>query len=172
MKYLVIFLFTAAAYAQPDVNVLSEFEFENIQINGHTISQIRTANGEKVQMQNLYGTALEYNAYNSGKSKAFNYGNFTIGFSSSSSGSNTTELSNFKITGPSVTIRIDNIQFSVNDNISVLSPLNLAENNGGNYIPGIKGYIIAPCEKCNHFVYIKFSELNQSILEIGYIELT
>lgn len=41
MKYLIFFLLTAAAYAQPDVNALDEIAFEAIEIDGQTIDQIK-----------------------------------------------------------------------------------------------------------------------------------
>ncbi len=172
MKYLIIFLLTAASYAQSDRNALGETAFEAIEINGQTIGQIKATNGQKSQMLNLYGPALDYKAYNSGKSIEYMYSDFTLAFSSYISSSTTPILGSFEITGPSTTITIGNIEFSVGDNISVLSTLNLVENSGGNYVPGIEEYLIAPCEKCNHFIYITFNTSSQLITEIGYLELT
>jgi len=123
-------------------------------------------------MLNLYGPALDYKAYNSGKSIEYTYTNFTLAFSAWGTTSATPELSSFEITGPSITITIDDIDLSIGDNISVFSPLNLVENSGGNYLPGIQEYLIAPCEKCNHFIYITFNTSSQLITEVGYLELT
>ncbi|HKK62053.1 MAG TPA: hypothetical protein VJ951_05810 [Bacteroidales bacterium] len=172
MKYLIIFLFTAIAYAQSDRNALGETAFEAIEINGQTLGQIKATHGQKSQMQNLFGSALDYKAYNSGRSIKYTYTDLSLAFSAWITASATPELSSFEITGPSTTITIGNIEFSVGDNISVLSPLNLVENTSGNYLPGTKAYIIAPCAKCNHYIYIRFNMSSQLITEIGYIELT
>ncbi|MBS3737738.1 MAG: hypothetical protein KGY51_01925 [Psychroflexus sp.] len=159
-------------FAQPDVNDLSKAEFESIQINGHSLNQIRITHGEESQIVNLFGVPDEKQISTvSGESYSYFYNQgFEIGFSTLYGGNAT--LGSFEITDSSMTISINNVNFSVGDNISVLSPLNLVENSGGNYSPGIKGYIIAPCEKCNHFIYIKFSVINQKITEVGYLELT
>ncbi len=172
MKHLIIFLLTVTAFAQVDVNDIGETAFEAIEINGQTIGQIKATNGQKSQMLNLYGPALDYKAYNSGRSIKYTYTDLSLAFSAWGTASATPELGSFEITGPSTTITIGNIEFSVGDNISVLSTLNLVENSGGNYVPGIEEYLIAPCEKCNHFIYITFNTSSQLITEVGYLELT
>ncbi|WP_145990495.1 hypothetical protein [Psychroflexus sp. MES1-P1E] len=172
MKYIYILLITTTVFAQPDVNVLSEVEFESIQLNGHSLSQIKDTYGEESQIVNLFGVPDEKQISTvSGESYSYFYNQgFEIGFSTLYGGNAT--LGGFEITDSSMTISINSMNFSVGDNISVLSPLNLVENSGGNYPQGIKAYIIAPCEKCNHFIYIKYSVINQKIIEVGYLELT
>gem|GEM_PF-1268909 len=172
MKYLVIFLFTAAAYAQPDVNVLGETAFEAIEINGYAISQIRSTHGAKSQIKTMFGKPDKTRVNTSvGKSYGYKYQEgFKIGFSTLSSGD--APLTSFEITDQNITVNISGISFSVGDNISVLSSLNLVENSGGNYLPNIEEYLIAPCEKCNHFIYITFNTSSQLITKVGYIELT
>jgi hypothetical protein len=172
MKYILIFLITTVVYAQPDVNVLSETEFESIQLNGHNISQIRNTNGQESQIVNLFGQALEFNSYSSGRSKQYIYDDFNLNFSSYISESNTNELSGFELTKSTTEIIINNVNFSIGDDISVLSPLNLTPNNGGNYPPGIRSYIIAPCEKCNHYIYVEYSIISNKIGKVGYVEMT
>jgi len=172
MKYLIIFLFTAIAYAQSDRNALGETAFEAIEINGYAISQIRATHGAKTQIKTMFGEPDKTRVNTSvGKSYGYKYQEgFKIGFSTLSSGD--APLTSFEIIDQNITVDISGISFSVGDNISILSPLNLVENTNGNYLPGTKAYIIAPCAKCNHYIYIRFNMSSQLITEIGYIELT
>jgi len=172
MKYLLIFLITTTIYAQPDVNDIGETAFEAIEINGNAISQIRSTHGSKSQIKAMFGEPDETRVSTiAGKSYGYTYQEgFKIGFSTLRSGD--APLSNFEITDQIFTVNISGINFSVGDNISVLSPLNLVENSGGNYIGDIAEYLIAPCEKCNHFIYITFNTSSQLITEVGYLELT
>ncbi|NEV94863.1 hypothetical protein G3567_11985 [Psychroflexus sp. YR1-1] len=179
MKLIYFLLITTASiYAQPNVNVLSEDEFESIQINGHSISQIRSTNGNEIQIIDLFGTYNNLKATNLGGVsyeyffKSLNNGEFKIGFSSTNSSSGEVPLSNFEITDKDINLSIKGVNFSVGDNISVLSPLNLEKNTAGNYSSRVEAFLIAPCEGCNNFLYIKYNIHDQSILEVGYIEMT
>jgi len=172
MKYLIIFLLTTAAFAQSDRNAIGETAFEAIEINGYPISEIRSTHGSKSQIKAMFGEPDKTRVSTiAGKSYGYRYQEgFKIGFSTLGSGD--APLSNFEITDQSITVNISGINFSVGDNISVFSPLNLVENSGGNYLPGIERYLIAPCEKCNHYIYITFDTSTQLITEVGYVELT
>ncbi len=173
MKYLIIVLITASSvYAQPDVNSFGEANFNDIMINGKSIQNIKNTNGDQTLMFNLFGNAANVEQSATGKSIKFVYNGFSVSFGSYvSDGSNLT-LSSFEIESSAPNLTIDSINISVGDNISVLSPLNLVVNNGGNYPTGIKGYIIAPCEKCDKFIYIEYSQINNTIVNIGYTVLT
>lgn len=172
---LIFFLFIASIsiYAQPNVNVLSEDEFESMQINGHSLRQIRSTNGNEAQIINLFGTPMDKEInIEPIESYRYEYLGFNLNFSGYISSTNQSVLGSFDIKDSSVNISIKGVNFSVGDNISVLSPLNLEKNTAGNYSSRVEAFLIAPCEACNHYLYIRYSTHDQNILKVGYIERT
>jgi len=174
MKLIYFLLITTASiYAQPNVNVLSEDEFESIQINGHSISQIRSTNGNEAYIINLFGTPADKKITSKPeKSYGYYYNGFSLNFSSYISETSEPILGSFEIVNSNFELSVKGVNFSVGDNISVLSPLNLEKNTAGNYSSRIETFLIAPCESSTHYLYIRYDINSQEILKIGYIERT
>ena len=175
MKFIYLLLlagFTATAQTNVVVNVLTESTFEAIQINGYSLSQIKNIHGEESQIVNLFGVPDEKKISTvSGASYEYYYNEgFEIGFSTLYGGNAT--LGSFEINDSTMIININGVSFSVGDNISTLSPLNLNENTGGNYENGVKGFLFAPCSRCDETVYIHYNTLTQKIIKVGYFEPT
>ncbi|OUR93973.1 hypothetical protein A9Q87_04515 [Flavobacteriales bacterium 34_180_T64] len=147
-------------------NIITESEFDNIKINGISLLNIKNTLGEQNAMESLFGVPNDETIDPDGEFTNFEYNGFSIGFSALLSGDlNQPILGAFQITNGNYNISIQDITFTIGDNISLLG--NIVFNTTNNGSPSI---VYMHCEGCNNFIIIRFNQLTNTITDIQYIE--
>ena len=54
---ILLFAFTSLAQCQPNANIISQTEFNNIEINGTKLIDLKNTLGEQNDIENLFGIA-------------------------------------------------------------------------------------------------------------------
>ena len=164
---ILLLIITSIAQCQT-ANIISEAEYNNIEINGINLTTIKNTLGEQNDIEALFGHAIEEVIDPDGEFTHFEYDGFNIGFSAIISGGTIDQpiLSGFKITNSNSNITIQGITVTIDDNISLLGNVVFNTMNDGN-----RSIVYMYCEGCNNFISIRFNQLN-IITEIIYIEQT
>lgn len=164
---LILFLvFTSVSQCQ-DANIMTLVEYDNIEINGIKLGDIKNTHGLEIEMENLLGIPVNNEINADGYFSRYFYDGFRISFSSVLSGKVEHILGSFHITNNNYNITIQGITVTIGDNISALGNVVFNIDNDGN-----QSILYMHCNGCNNFIAIDFNQLTGQITEIFYIELT
>ena len=172
MKHLIIiilFAFTSVAKCQPNTNIITSTEYENIKINNIKIADIRNTLGKSNAIESLFGTSTSKNIDQDGDFYNYNFNGFTISFSSIISDGTHDKpiISRFEITNNNAKIIIKGIPITIGDKIEKLGDVTFNTNNDNS-----KSILYMECDGCNNFISIEFNQSTNIITKIEYIELT
>jgi hypothetical protein len=149
-------------------NIISQTDYNNIEINGVKLIDLKNTYGETNAIQTLFGTPVSKNIDIDGDFFNYTFKDFKIGFSALLSDDfNKPILSKFELNGSSSEIKIQGTIIKVNDNISKLENLKFNTDRNGD-----KSIIYMACDGCNNFISINFNQTTNTITKITYIEMT
>ena len=166
LTIIILLVFTSLAQCQITANIISQTEYDNIEINGIKYIDLKNTLGEQNTVETLFGTANTIEKDDDPIYGGailyieFYYDGLDFGFSEG-------ELGGFHITNSNSNITIQGITVTIGDNISVLG--NVVFNTMSD---GGKSIVYQYCDGCNNFISIRFNQLTNIITEIIYIEQT
>lgn len=166
--FLIVLLFTSIiAKCQIQSNIITQKEFDDIEINNVKFKTIKNTLGNPVEMESLFGSPLKKIIDEDGN--YYEFEGFEIGFSSIISAGTRDKpiIGGFDITNNNSSITIQGITVTIGDDISKLGTVNFNTNKDGS-----KSILYQYCYGCNNFIYIDFDQTTKKITEIGFIELT
>ena len=164
---ILVFLISNIAFSQT-YNVLSELQFNNIEINNVKLSDISNSYGDQNVISQLFGPPSTKVIDPDGDFYQYKFKNFDIGFSALlSSDYNKPITSRIELTNSTSTIKINGIEIRIGDNINKLGDVKLNTITNGH-----KSILYMPCDGCTNFISISFNEVTKLITEIIYIEMT
>ncbi|MCH7523910.1 MAG: hypothetical protein IIC74_02585 [Bacteroidetes bacterium] len=171
MKNLIILLslaFVSTAQCQITDNIITPTEYNNIEINGIKLIDIKNTLGNQNAIESLLGTATNINIDMDGNS--FDFNGFHIGFSAiiSDGTYDSPILAGFRILNNSSNITIRGITVTIGSNISLLGNVVF----GTSSINGEQFISYMDCNGCNNFIMINFNQTTNIITAIYYIEMT
>ncbi|WP_299105717.1 hypothetical protein [uncultured Tenacibaculum sp.] len=168
--FLIVLLFSSTiAKCQIQSNIITQKEFDDIEINNVKFSSLKNTLGKESNVENLLGIPSSKNIDPDGEFYHYEFNGFTIGFSSLISNGTIEKpiIGRFIITNKNYSIIITGVKLTIGDDISKLGTINFSENrDGSKYIQ------YQYCYGCNNFIYIHFNQVSKKITEIGFIELT
>lgn len=164
-----ILMLTFVSMAQcQTANIISENEFNNIEINSNDLASINNTFGSQSEIENLFGPSTNSIIDPDGEFMYYEYNGLEIGFSSNVSGSNgLTVLSAIHITNNNYNITIQGTAITVGDNINLLGFVDINTNTDGS-----KSILYMYCNGCNNYISIDFNQDTNKITSIHYIEQT
>lgn len=171
-SFIIIALFlTSMVQCQITSNIITEVEYNNIEINGIKIKDFKATEGNEVKIKNLISNPILEKDINTGERGPsnywFKYNGFEIAFTDHSGSPNHPGIAMFSITNNNWSIKIKGTTVTIGDNISKLGSIIFNTKTNGD-----KGIIYQYCNGCNNFIYIDFDKTTNKITEIGFIEQT
>jgi hypothetical protein len=171
MKSLIIILTLAivSSVQCQTANIITPTEFDNIEINGNTLKNIKNTLGKQNAIEGLFGIPNSKTIDPDGEFYHYEFSGFSIGFSSIIS-EGTFErpiLGGFQIFNSIASITIKGVNFTIGDNISVLGYVVFNTMNDNK-----KSIVYMYCEGCNNYISVRFDQTTKIITEIYYIEQT
>lgn len=163
---ILLLAFTNVSQCQITANILTETEYNNIEINCIKYIDLKNTLGEQNAVETLFGTANTIEKDDDPIYGGailyieFYYDGLDFGFSEG-------ELGTFNITNNNSNITIRGITVTLGDNISLLG--NVVFNTMSD---GSKSIVYQYCDGCNNLISIRFNQLTNIITEIIYIEQT
>ncbi len=170
MKNLLFIIFIVSAIniqCQPNPNLLTQTEFDNIKINGISLKSIMDSNGSPTIIENLLGISNSKEIDSDGDFNHFDYDGLRIGFSAMMSDDRSFVLSAFRITDNRASITIKNTTFTIGDNISLLGNVIFSVSTDGS-----NSIIFKIAANYNNYIAIDFNQTTNIITKIIYIEIT
>lgn len=149
-------------------NIISQTDYDNIEINGVKLIDLKNTYGDPNDIQSLLGKPISKNIDIDRDFFNYTFKDFKIGFSSLLSNDfNKPILSRFELNGSSVEIKIQGITIKVGDNISKLGSIKFNTDRNGD-----KSILYMKCDGCNNFISIDFNQTEKTITKIIYLEMT
>ena len=164
-------MFTNVVSCQMTVNIIPKTDYNNITINGKTLTEIEATQGDAVEVENLFSVTIQETQVNSDPfhpSYGYIYDGLDLGFSGTGMGDpQEIELSSFEITTSDWSFTIQGTTVSVGDNISLLGEVAFNSKKDGS-----KGIIYQYCDGCNNYIGINFNKNTNKITKIYFVEMT
>ena len=163
---ILLLAFTSVAQCQITANIITEAEYNNIEINGIKYIDLKNTLGEQNAIEALFGIAntmeKDDDPIYGGEILyiEFYYDGLDFGFSEG-------ELGAFNITNNNSNITIQGVTVTIGDNISALGNVIFNTMSNGN-----QSIVFQYCDGCNNFISIRFNQTTNIITEIIYIEQT
>lgn len=124
--------------------------------------------GNEAKIIDLFGTPTSKKIDKDGDFFNYKFESFKFGFSALLSNDyNKPILSKLELTNPNSTIKINQVDLKIGDNINKLGNINHITTKNGN-----KAALFSYCDGCNNYFSIEFNPTTNLITEITYIEMT
>ncbi|MDC9723660.1 MAG: hypothetical protein PSN34_12935 [Urechidicola sp.] len=164
---VILFIFFTSIVKGQTGNIITETEYNNIEINGVKLGDIKDTHGVESEMENLFGVPVNKEINEAGYYSRYFYNDLRFNFSSILSGKQEHILGSFHIEGTQSSIKINGNIVTIGDNISLLgSTIKNVKPNGD------KSIIYQYCNGCNNYIAINYNQSRGVITSISYIERT
>jgi len=171
-SFIIIALFlTSITQCQITSNIISEVEYNNIEINGIKLKDFKATEGNELKIKNLISKPILEKDINTGERGPsnywFKYNGFEIAFTDNSGTPDHPGIAMFRITNNNWSLKIKGKIITIGDDINKLGSVvfNIKIN-------GDKGIIYQYCNGCNNYIGIDFNQLTNEITRVYYVEQT
>ena len=170
MKYFILLLgmlYFNLAYTQITSNIISKTDYNNISINGKTLSEIKSTEGILNLVQNLYDEEIiEIINDEMINSSSYKYNGLEFGFSGLLGTIDNPILGRLEVFNGNWTVTILGKTIKIRDDISILGNVVFNTNRDG-----VRSVIYQYCDGCNNYISILIG-VDNKVRRITYIEKT
>ena len=168
-KYLIILMiFGYGCASAQTTNILAPYEFESISINGQSINSIWLTEGDRMGIQNLFGTATEIRVGDDTpghSSITYDYIGFTISISEIITARG--NLSGFEIKNQTATLIVNGTSITIGDNINKLGGVNI-----NNMLTGGKSILFVSSDDPTSVLSIRYDPNTNIVTSIKFYVIT